>query len=255
MLRSSVIQLGDFTLFSSRALKTVRRLNRRWGIFLRQCEAIGVTSLGIISVAGTFMGAVLGYQLYISFKIFGAEALLGGTVGVSLFREMAPVFTAIMVTGRAGASIAAEIGTMRITEQIDALEVMAVDPYEFLITPRVTAAVLMMPILALFFAGIGSLSSALVACGMMGLDASIYWDQYARWVDQIDLIHILSKSASFGLVLSLIACYSGFKAQGGAGAVGAATRRTVVLSLLAILLVDYLLTSLLPYRLSGLVAH
>jgi len=252
VIRKSIIQLGDFTLFSSKALQTTRRLNRRWGVFLRQCEAIGVTSIGIIFVAGTFMGAVLGYQLYISFKIFGAEALLGGTVGVSLFREMAPVFTAIMVTGRAGASIAAEIATMRITEQIDALEVMAVDPIEVLVTPRVTAAVLMMPILAVFFAGVGSLSSALVACGMMGLDSAIYWEQYARWVDLIDLIHVVSKSASFGLVLSLIACYCGFTAQGGAGAVGAATRRTVVLSLLTILLVDYILTSLLPYNLSGL---
>lgn len=201
----------------------------------------------MITVAATFLGAVLGYQLYISFHLFGADALLGGSVGVALFRELAPVMTAIMVLGRAGAAIAAEIASMRISEQIDALEVMAVDPMEFLVVPRVIAGVAMVPILSVYFGVVGSIASAIVACGIMGLDSSVFWHQYAWVVDFIELVHCVIKGAVFGLVLTWIACFCGFKAQGGARAVGFATRSTVVASLLVILLTDYILTSLLPY--------
>lgn len=246
-VRAGIEILGDFTLFTSQSAKCLRALPRRMGLFLRHCEFIGVASIGIITIAGLFMGAVLGYQLYVSFKYFGAEALLGGSVGVSLFRELAPVMGAIMVTGRAGAAMAAEIATMQITEQIDALEVMAVDPIEYLVTPRVMAGLTMMPILSIYFAWIASLASSLVACGMMGLDAQIFWTQYARVVDKIDLIHCVTKGSCFGLLLALIGCFCGYRASGGARAVGFATRSTVVASCLAILLCDYVLTSLLPY--------
>jgi phospholipid/cholesterol/gamma-HCH transport system permease protein len=189
----------------------------------------------------------LGYQLYVSFHIFGAEALLGGSVGVSLFRELAPVMGAVMVTGRAGAAMAAEISSMRISEQIDALEVMAVDPIEYLVAPRVLAGVLMMPLLSVFFATVASIAAAVVACGIMGLETSIYWDQFAKVVDAIDVIHCVTKGAVFGLVLTWIACFCGFRAQGGARAVGFATRTTVVATFLTILFSDYILTSLLPF--------
>jgi phospholipid/cholesterol/gamma-HCH transport system permease protein len=121
---SWVLILGEFSLFMRDTIRNLARLWRRRGLFFRQCEFIGVSSTGIIVVAGLFMGGVLGYQLYVSFHYFGAEALLGGSVGVSLFRELAPVMAAIMVTGRAGAAMAAELASMRITEQIDALEVI-----------------------------------------------------------------------------------------------------------------------------------
>jgi phospholipid/cholesterol/gamma-HCH transport system permease protein len=204
----------------------------------------------VIAVAAIFLGGVLGYQLFMAFKIFGAEALVGGTLGVTLMREMAPVFAAIMITGRTGAAMAAELATMRISEQIDALEVMAVDPYEYLVFPRIAAGVLMGPLLAVFFGGIASLSGEAVACGMLGLDHSIFWEQYALRVDFEEMIHLLSKATAFGFLISSIACFYGFHAQGGAGAVGKATRVTVVVSLLAILLADYFLTSMLPYRMS-----
>src|SRR6185437_12173074 len=128
-------------------------------------------SVGMITVAAIFLGAVLGYQLYISFHLFGAEALLGGSVGVALYRELAPVMGAIMVLGRAGAAMAAEIASMRVSEQIDALEVMAVDPVEFLVGPRVAAGTVVMPILAVYFGIVGSIASATVACGIMGMDS------------------------------------------------------------------------------------
>jgi phospholipid/cholesterol/gamma-HCH transport system permease protein len=220
---------------------------KRRGLVLKQCESIGVSSGGIIVVAASFMGAVLGYQFYVSFRLFNAEALLGGTVGVSLFRELAPVMAAIMVTGRAGAAMAAEIASMRISEQVDALEVMAVDPIEFLVTPRVIAGTIMLPLLAVFFTAIATIAAAGVACGVMGLDSAIYWTQYAKGVDTIDLVHCTTKGATFGLILTAVGCFNGYRARGGASAVGLATRNTVVASCLSILLFDYVLTSLLPF--------
>ena len=243
-----LISLGDFSIFNWIAIRKVKTLWKRRGLFVKHCESIGVSSLGIIVLSGAFMGGVLGYQLYESFAMFGAQALVGGSVGVALFREMAPVFAAVMVIGRSGAAMAAEIATMRVSEQVDALEVMAVDPMEYLVTPRIMAGFLMVPLLAMVFACVGSVASAGVACGVMGLDGSIYWQQFARWVDAEEMVHILLKSSVFGLCLSSIACFFGFYAQGGAGAVGRATRVTVVVSLLVVLMFDYILTSLLPYR-------
>jgi phospholipid/cholesterol/gamma-HCH transport system permease protein len=240
---------GDFSLFAIDTFRALPRMWKRRGLVLKQCESIGVSSSGIIVVAAAFMGAVLGYQFYVSFRLFNAEALLGGSVGVSLFRELAPVMTAIMVTGRAGAAMAAEISSMRISEQVDALEVMAVDPVEFLITPRVIAGTLMLPILSVFFTAIATLSAAGVACGIMGLDSAIYWMQYAKVVDTIDLLHCTVKGAVFGLILTWVGCFNGYRARGGASAVGLATRNTVVASCLSILLSDYILTSLLPFGL------
>jgi phospholipid/cholesterol/gamma-HCH transport system permease protein len=225
---------------------------KRRGLFLQQCEFIGVSSLGGVMVAAAFMGAVLGYQLYVSFHMFGAEALLGGSVGVSLFRELGPVMTAIMVTGRAGAAMAAEIASMRVSEQIDALEVMAIDPVEYLVTPRVIAGTLMVPLLSVFFCVVGTIAAALVACGVMGLDSPIFWNQFSKVVDPIELVHCLVKGAVFGLVLTWIGCFCGFRVTGGARAVGFAARTTVVASCLTILLSDYGLTSLLPFGFSKL---
>ncbi len=246
-LRSTIMLLGEFSLFFGAILSTGPRMWRRRGLFLKQCEFIGVSSVMIITVAGFFMGGVLGYQLYVAFKIFGAEALLGGTIGVSLFRELAPVMGAIMVTGRAGAAMAAELASMRVSEQVDALEVMAVNPIEYLVTPRVMAGALMMPLLAVYFGVVGSLAGAFVACGIMDLDPAIFWEQYRRFVDAIDIGHCLVKGTTFGLILAWVGCFCGFRAHGGARAVGQATRSTVVATCLMILLFDYILTSLLPF--------
>ncbi|MBC7692669.1 MAG: ABC transporter permease [Methylotenera sp.] len=255
VFQSAVLTLGDFGLFCFRSFETLPKMWRRRGLFLKQCEAIGVSSSGVITIAAMFMGAVLGYQLYISFKIFGAEALLGGSIGVSLFRELGPVMTAIMVTGRAGASMAAEIATMRVTEQVDALEVMAVDPIEFLVTPRILAGLFMVPLLAIFFSAVASLAGAGIACGIMGLDSAIYWMQFAKVVDAIDMTHCVVKGAVFGTVLTSIGCFCGYQAQGGARAVGLATRNTVVATFLTVLCSDYILTSFLPFGFAKLTVN
>lgn len=247
MIASALSSLGDFTLFSSETLGTLGRLWKRKGLFLKQCEFIGVSSLGVNVVAAIFLGGVLGYQLYVSFHMFGAESLLGGSVGVALFRELAPVMAAIMVTGRAGAAMAAEISSMRISEQIDALEVMAIDPIEYLVVPRVAAGLVMMPLLSVAFAIVASTASGFIACGVMGLDTQVFLKQYIQTVDPLDMIHCVTKGAVFGLVLTLVGCFFGYRAYGGARAVGLATRSTVVASCLTILLSDYVLTSLLPF--------
>jgi phospholipid/cholesterol/gamma-HCH transport system permease protein len=252
VLTGAVVQkfiylLGDFSIFMGVTLRGAKKIWKRRSLFLKQCEFIGVTSSGIVFVAAVFLGAVLGYQLYVSFHYFGAESLLGGSVGLALFRELGPVMASIMVTGRAGAAIAAQLASMRITEQIDALEVMAVDPYEYLVAPRVIAGVLMVPILSVFFSAIGTLAASLVACGVMDLSYATYWEQFSKVVDLIDLKHCVIKAAVFGLVLTFVGCFYGFRAQGGAQSVGYATRTTVVVSCLGILLSDYVLTSLLPF--------
>ncbi len=253
MIQSSLALAGEFTLFIGDTLKALSRIWYRRNIFLRHCEIIGVSSSGIIVVAAMFLGGVLGYQLYVSFHLFNAEALLGGSVGVAMFRELAPVMTAIMVTGRAGAAMAAEIASMKVSEQVDALEVMAVDPIEYLITPRVVAGLVMLPILSIFFTAVASIAAAGVACGIMGLDPAIYWEQYSKVVDRIDLVHCIVKGSAFGLILTWVGCFNGFRAYGGARAVGLATRNTVVASCLLILLIDYVLTSFLPFGFAKLV--
>lgn len=244
---STVIRLGDISLFIIETIQSCVYSWRRRSLVLRQCEYIGVSSTGIIVVAACFLGAVLGYQLYISLHVFGAEALLGGSVGVALFRELAPVMTAIMVTGRAGAAMAAEIASMRISEQVDALEVMAVNPIEYLVMPRVISGFVMTPLLSVFFGIVASLSAAAVACGVMDLSYATYWDQYTKVVDPMEITHCVVKGAVFGLVLTWTGCFCGYRAQGGARAVGFATKNTVVSSCLTILLTDYILTSLLPF--------
>lgn len=230
----------------------MRYFYRRRGLFFRQCEFIGVNSLGINVAAGLFLGAVLGYQLYVSLHRFGAEALLGGTVGVALFRELGPVMSGIMVTGRAGAAMAAEISSMRVSEQVDALEVMAIDPIEYLVFPRILAGFLMMPFLAIFFSLVASFSAYAVSCGFMGLQSTVFWHQYLKMVNLVELLHCTVKAGVFGIVITSVGCFCGFRAYGGARAVGDSTRNTVVAASLIILLSDYFLTSMLPFGFKSL---
>jgi phospholipid/cholesterol/gamma-HCH transport system permease protein len=245
--REAIHVMGEYALFFVRAMGASRTLWKRRVLFFQHCEFIGVQSLGVCTIAAIFLGSVMGYQLLFTLRMFGADALLGGSIGTSFFRELAPVFAAIMVIGRSGAAIAAEISTMRVSEQIDALEVMAVDPVEFLVTPRIFAGFLMMPVTAVYFALVGSGSAFFIACKVMGLSEATFWARYAKSTDIIDIVHCVLKGATFGLVLSSIACFCGFRAFGGAKAVGSATRNTVVASFLLVLLADYLLTSLLPF--------
>ncbi len=244
--KERIEEVGDFFLFLGSSLLALRFLWSRKQLFFKQCEIIGYHSLGINLAAGLFMGGVLGFQLYTSLHRFGAEGLIGSTMSVSLFRELGPVMAAMMVTGRAGAAMAAEISSMKLSEQVDALEVMAVDPFQVLVAPRIAAGVLVMPILALVFIGVASYAGCLIACNVMGLQAPVYWEQYFRRLDNVDLLHWWVKSTAFGLLISWVGCFCGFRAFGGARAVGKAAQDTVVITFLLILFCDFLLTSLLP---------
>lgn len=247
-IRAAFEWLGELSIFIFDTLRGASGFFRRIGIFLNQCEAIGVTSIPILSLAAVFVGAVMSYQLYTSFELFGAQGMTGGTMGVAMFRELAPVFGAIIVTGRSGASISAEIASMRISEQIDALEVMGVDPHEYLVVPRVVAGALMMPILAIYFGGVSVLSASFIACGVKGLPWPVFWTQLALWTDWIDMLHCGLKGFSFGAAITLLGSFYGFRSAGGARAVGYAARTTVVVSCITILLLDYFWTMVLPIR-------
>ncbi len=239
--------LGEFILFFKKSFSFNKQVfKKRRPIFYKNCEFIGIQSLPINTLGSIFIGAVLGYQLYASLHMFQAEGLLGGTVGVTLFRELAPVMSGLMMTSRVGSTMAAHISSQKVNEQVDALELMGIDPIEYLVSPRILASLLMTPIIAVFFALMASFSAYIVSTHLMGLQESVFIYNYFNLLSQYDLLHCLIKSFSFGVLLSTISCYCGLRAYGGAYGVGIATRNTVVIATLSILLMDYILTALLP---------
>ena len=184
-------------------------------------------------------------QIGQAFRMFNAETLTGPTVALALARELSPVFTAIMVTARAGSAMATELGTMRVTEQIDALRTMAVDPIDYLVAPRIVASLVMVPILTMFFNLVGMFGCWLVSVKLLGIDHGIFMARVREYVDPSDLGNGLVKAAVFGLILAVMGCYRGFHASGGARGVGMATTSAVVYSCVLILVFDYFLTVLM----------
>jgi len=223
---------------------TFRRPFRFSAIF-KQMEFVGVKSLWVVVVTGGFTGMVLALQTYYGFRGFSSEGLVGVTVALSMTRELGPVLTGLMVTGRAGSAIAAELGTMRVTEQIDALTVMALNPVKYLVVPRVVASILMLPILTIIADFIGILGGYFVGVVLLGIDEGIFVGRMVKHVDLGDVYNGLAKSACFGFILALISCYKGFHTKGGAQGVGRATTEAVVTASIVILISDYVLTSLM----------
>jgi phospholipid/cholesterol/gamma-HCH transport system permease protein len=217
----------------------------RWRNLLRQVEVVGVNSTFVVLLTGLFTGMVLALQSYNGFARFGAESLVGTVVALSVLRELGPVLSGLMVTARAGSLMAAELGTMRVTEQIDALYTMAVNPIHYLIVPRVVAAVLVVPMLVVLSDFIGILGGYLVGVKLLGINSTLYINKTVQFVELDDMINGLIKSAVFGLVLAVVSCHFGFRARGGAAGVGKATTQAVVYSSVLILVFDYILTSLL----------
>jgi phospholipid/cholesterol/gamma-HCH transport system permease protein len=211
----------------------------------KQMEFIGVKSLWVVIVTGGFTGMVLALQTYYGFRRFSSEALVGITVALSMTRELGPVLTGLMVTGRAGSAIAAELGTMRVTEQIDALTVMAVNPVKYLVVPRVLAALLMLPILTVIADFTGILGGYFVGVKLLNINEGIFISRMVKYLSLDDIYNGLAKAACFGIILAVISCYKGFYAKGGAAGVGKATTEAVVVSSITILVADYVLTSLM----------
>ncbi len=246
--RPFILMIEEFGKILLLFLSTVSWLFRppfRFHIIFKQMEFVGVGSLPVVLITGAFTGMVLAIQTYYGFKMFGGESLVGATVALSMTRELGPAITALMVTGRTGSSMAAEIGTMRVTEQIDALYTMSVSPVQYLIMPRVLAGIVMLPILTVTSDFIGILGGYFVGVHVLKINSGIFIARILEFVNIYDVLNGLIKSTFFGLILSLVGCYKGFYTTGGAAGVGRATTQAVVYSSVSILISDYFLTAVM----------
>ena len=215
---------------------------REW---LKQMVRVGYDSIPVVFLTTMFTGMVLALQTYRGFERFHAEGFVASVVALSLTRELAPVLTALMVAGRVGSSMAAELGTMRVTEQIDALYAMATEPVQYLVVPRVGSSVLMLPLLTLIGDAIGILGGYTVSVGLFGANSYVYWNRTFQYMEVNDVTSGLIKAAFFGFILAVTGCSKGFYTSGGAEGVGRATTAAVVMGSLSILLSDFFLTKIL----------
>ena len=235
--------LGRWCEFVGQSCRWVVRPPFRWDQLARQMEFIGVRSTGIIVLTALFTGAVFALQTGKVYGLFNMESMVGATVGLSLTRELGPVFAALMVTARACSSMAAELGTMRVTEQIDALETMAVSPQQYLVAPRLVASTVMVPLLTMLFNYVGVVGAYLVGIHLLGIPEGPFMYRLYYYVDAQDIWGGLIKAGIFGFLIAGISCYMGFTTEGGAKGVGRSTTRAVVFSAVTILVVDYFLTT------------
>ena len=237
--------VGGHVMMATRALTWMVRPPVRIGNYVEAAEYIGFGSLPIVLLVGFFTGMVTALQSIFAFRPFGLEDLVGGTTGQAIAVELGPVLSSLMLAGRVGAGIATEIGTMRITEQIDALESMAVNPIQFLVTPRLIAGMLMAPILALLFFVVGMFGAYLVAVVWQGIDQGQFIFNFREFVKPVQVLQGLIKSSFFGFTVVLIGCYQGYNASGGGRGVGIGTTRAVVMGSVSVLVLDYFLTEIL----------
>lgn len=213
--------------------------------FVQQLVIIGVDTIPIVSLMSVFVGMVLGYLAYLQFKVVELESYTGSLVAASMTMELGPVMTAIIVSGRIGSATAAEIGTMKVTEQIDALRTLATDPIKYLAVPRFYAALIMLPILTVFADIIGMFGGYMIGVWKFGIRHQIYIQKSIDFLDPTDIINGLIKTIIFGGLIIIVSCYKGFTCIGGAEGVGKATTAAVVLSIMTVLVSDYLLTIIL----------
>ncbi len=211
----------------------------------RQMVKVGVDSVPVVFLTALFTGMVLALQTFSVLRRFNAESFVGSLVALSMVRELSAVLSGLIVAGRAGSAMGAELGTMRVTEQIDALEVMATDPVHYLAVPRVWATTIMLPLLVIMGNGVGILGGYIVAVVMMGANPVSYVDRTFQYMDVSDLLSGVVKSAVFGFLLAAIGCQQGFYTTGGAEGVGRSTTAAVVVASIAILISDFFLTRLL----------
>ena len=242
-LRLAFQALGAYTFFFARLLKEVPRALLRFSLIVEQVHNAGALSLVIIMLSGLFVGMVLGLQGFDVLERFGSEESLGSVAALGLLKELGPVVTALLFAGRAGTALASELGLMRATDQLAAMEMMAVDPIRRVVMPRFLGGVLSMPLLAAIFSMIGIFGAQLVGVQLMGVDAGQFWSQMRSAVEFGDVSEGVVKSCVFGVACSLVAVYVGYHSVPTAEGVGRATTRTVVISSVVVLLLDYMLTA------------
>lgn len=240
-----VEELGRLARFSAGIAAAVVRPPLRFGRFVDELFKLGVLSLIIICLCGVAVGAVIALQGYNTLIRFGAANALGAVVGLSLIRELAPVLTALLVTGRAGSATTAEIGTMVVTEQLDGLRMMSVDPVHYVVTPKALAMIVVMPLLSGLFTLFGIFGGYIIGVRIMGLDAGLYMSSLKDNVDFAnDVAGSLLKALVFGILVGLIATYRGYTTAPTSAGVSSATTSTVVIASVAILVFDYVITAL-----------
>ncbi|MDR3646806.1 MAG: ABC transporter permease [Candidatus Babeliales bacterium] len=237
--------VGDFSLFLLDMFKTLFGTKLKFSKFLFHMEKIGVNSFAISAITGCFAGAVLTIQSYKGFKQFGGEQFIGPVVSLAMARELGPVLTGFMVAGRAGSAIAAEIATMQITEQIDALKTLCINVQQYLIVPRILAGAVILPFLALFSMMFGVAGGYLVSVYTLGINPEEYTSGIKSLVEFSDIIGGLIKASVFGFILTAVGSYKGYTAKDGARGVGIATTQSVVVSSILIIIANYFLAVIL----------
>lgn len=211
----------------------------------KQLEEVGLNSVPVVLITAVFTGMVLALQSYTGFRRFNAESLIGTVVALSMTRELGPVLTSLIVAGRIGSAMAAELGTMRVTEQIDALYSLATNPIKYLVVPRFLAGMIMLPILVIVADIVGIIGGYFVSVFVLNANSTIYINRTMDYLELNDIYSGLLKACVFGMIIALIGCYQGFYTEGGAEGVGKATTRSVVISSMLILISDYFLTAML----------
>lgn len=244
----NIAAFGQFALFCVRTFIALALRPGSWGRWSSlggQLYFIGSKSVPVLALTGAFIGAILAIEGYDQFAAFGIETRLGGVVNISVVKQIGPVLAAVMLAGRVGCALAAELGSMRVTDQIDAMRVMAADPIRVLVAPRVAACVLMIPVLTVAsnLCGIGG--GYVILVGIEGVPAAEYWRFTESFINWFDVLNGLIKSVFFGLSIGLVACYKGFTCKPGARGVGQATTSAFVSSFVAIIIINFVLAKLL----------
>jgi phospholipid/cholesterol/gamma-HCH transport system permease protein len=241
-LRAALEDFGRMLFFAAETVAWMFRPPFRPDQILAQMAFIGAGSSFIVGVTGTFAGMVFGLQMNYAMRQFAAEGYVGGSTAFALARELSPVFTALMVTGRSGSAIATELGTMRVTEQIDAMESMAVNPIQYLVVPRVIAALAMFPALTMLFTALGYAGAYVMGVVVARIPEGPFIEHTREFLDPADIMHGIYKALIFGAIVSIITTWRGYAASGGARGVGEGTTRAVVASSIAVLVADYVIT-------------
>ena len=239
---NNIANIGNIAIFTASALRHCFTPPFYPKLILRQFLHIGYFSLPVVGLTAIFSGAVLALQSYSGFSRFNAESAIATVVVLSITRELGPVLAGLMVAGRVGAAMAAAIGTMRVTEQIDALRTLSTNPFKYLIAPRIIAGILMLPILVLIADIIGVMGGYLVSVHVLGFSSGPYIISTIKFLKTIDVVSGLVKASCFGFIISIMGCYFGYNSKGGAEGVGSATTNAVVSSSIMILLTNYIIT-------------
>ena len=244
ILYNQIESVGRFFLFQILLIPKFFQRPFRITLLLKQIESMGVNSLGVVLLTGTFTGMVLSIQMYQGFHQFGAEGVMGYTIYYSVGKELGPVFTSLMIISRAVSAMAAELGTMRVTEQIDAIDILSVDSKHYLIVPRVLAMIIVAPLLIVIFDFIANVSSYYLATTALGVNPTEYINTISKYAEFDDFATGLIKGVVFGYVVASIGTYMGYSAKGGAKGVGDATTSAVVVASVSLFLTNYFLSSI-----------